>query len=60
VGGRHPAQPFGASGDPAQPAPHGVRWHAQLLADVAVTASVQPLGQGGGDDLDRVPAARLV
>ena len=28
VHGRHPAQSFGPSGDPAQPTPHGARRHA--------------------------------
>ncbi len=57
VFGRRAAQLFGASADPAQPAPHSARRDAQLLADAAMTVPAQPLGQRGGDDLDSAPAA---
>ena len=57
VPGCRAAQLIGPPHNPADPAAHGVRRHAQPLPDQAGAGSGQPLGQRDRDDLDPVPTA---
>lgn len=51
------AQLIGPPHNPADPATHGVRSHAQPLPDQTGAGPGQPLGQRDRDDLDPVPTA---